>query len=266
MRKKGQGQGSVIFLHIPKAAGSTLHRVIERQYDKGAIFHVSGTDVRGAIEAFQRLPLRSREKIACLKGHIPYGLHGYMAQPCRYITLLRNPIDRIVSHYHFVLRSPNHYLHGQVVSGDMTLEDYVKSGISSELNNGQTRQLAGGMKEDEPAELLERAKRHLLQGCVVVGLAERFDESLILMKRRLGWRHVHYRKRRVAPARPFTQDISPRTIQLIAESNEKDEELYAFAQNLLREHIQAQDRSFGVEVKRLRLLNRLYGLIPAGLR
>jgi hypothetical protein len=253
--------GSLIFLHIPKAAGSTLHRIVERQYDKAAIFHISGRDVRGSIEAFQRLSEACRDQIVCLKGHMPYGLHVYMAQPCTYITLLRNPVDRIISHYYFVLRTPGHYLHEEVVSAGMTLEDYVGSGISSELNNGQTKLLAGEVQQNQFVDALEQAKKNLLQSFSVVGLVEMFDESLILMKRRLGWKRVWYKKRKVSLSRPHISEVSRRTIQLIQRANEKDQELYAFAKALLKENIEEEDSKFGIEVKRLHFLNRVYSLL-----
>jgi len=38
---------TLIFLHIPKAAGTTLHRIIERQYGSTAVF--SNPDVVSAV-------------------------------------------------------------------------------------------------------------------------------------------------------------------------------------------------------------------------
>jgi hypothetical protein len=147
---------SLIFLHIPKAAGTSLHRIIGRQYPQPSIFSIDGADVYGSIEEFKGLSESQRARIACLKGHMPFGLHRYLPQPCAYITFLRDPIDRIVSHYYFVLRTPSHYLYEQVTSQRMTLDDYVRSGISGELSNGQTKLLAGD-EENPPSDMLEVA-------------------------------------------------------------------------------------------------------------
>jgi len=51
--------------------------------------------------------------------------------------MLRNPIDWIISHYYYVRRIPRHYLYNRVVSQNMNLEEYVMSGILSEINNEQ---------------------------------------------------------------------------------------------------------------------------------
>ena len=48
------GQDSLVFLHIPKTAGTTLRDIISRQYDKDAIF-VIGEDANGDIARFKTL-------------------------------------------------------------------------------------------------------------------------------------------------------------------------------------------------------------------
>jgi hypothetical protein len=78
---KGQGQGynmrcprgrvnykSLIFLHIPKAAGTTLDQIIERQYSQVHIFNIDGGNVHSSIEEFKNLSELQRESIVCLKG------------------------------------------------------------------------------------------------------------------------------------------------------------------------------------------------------
>ncbi len=256
---------SLIFLHVPKAAGSTLHSIIERQYSKAATFHVEGNNVSRSIGEFRNLSAPRRETIKCLKGHMPYGLHSYLAQPCTYITCLRDPVDRIISHYHFVLRTPNHYLHERIVSQRITLDEYVSRGISYELSNAQTRLLAGQAKGDLQADALDRAKKNLSHDFAVIGLAERFDESLILMKRRLGWRHVYYRSKKVAPYSPAKSNVPAPTIRLIKKANEKDLELYTFAKHLFEASIEAEGPSFEFEVPIFRLLNSVYRFSRAGL-
>src|SRR5688572_9860373 len=82
-----------------------------------------------------------KDDISVLKGHMPFGLHSHFRQEVQYISLFRNPLDRIVSHYEYVLRMPSHYLYEKVTSAKMTLKDYALSDLSGELDNHQCRSL-----------------------------------------------------------------------------------------------------------------------------
>lgn len=252
---------SVLFLHIPKAAGTTLHRIIDRQYDPERIHTLDGQDTHGAIEAFKKLPPAVREQIACLKGHMPFGLHAYLPQPCTYITLLRDPVERIASHYYYVLRRPNHYLHDQVASRGLSLRDYALSALSDELINGQTRLVAGIDGDDDT--MLAAARRNLETWFAVVGVVERFDESLLLMKRRLGWRQPYYERANVTEGRPTTHHIPSDAVQAIREVNRLDMQLYDHAVRLLDEAIRAEGRGFRRDMRQFWLLNTLRGLAGA---
>jgi hypothetical protein len=126
-----------------------------------------------------------------------FGLHRYIRRPAEYITMLRHPVKRIVSHYEYVRRTRAHYLHRTVVDGRIPLEEYVTAGLSPELNDGQLRILCGmedavtlpygGVVDD----MLESAKRDLRNEFAAVGITERFNESLLLFQRVLGWGSVH---------------------------------------------------------------------------
>jgi hypothetical protein len=253
------GHRSLIFLHIPKTAGITLYRIIEKQYPPSAIFNI-GTprSRRASAEDLAKIPEARRNKIRCLQGHMIFGLHSYLLQPCTYITFLRDPVDRIISHYYYVLNNAQHYLHEQVTSRRMSLSDYVSSGITPELTDGQTRLLAGNA-ENLDRDMLQSAQRNLREHFAVVGLTERFDESLVLMKRRLGWRNVFYTKENVTRGRAPKSAIPQSIISQIEQSNEKDIQLYTFARRLFEEALQAEGPSFQSEVENFRSKNKVYG-------
>jgi hypothetical protein len=46
--------------------------------------------------------------------------------------------------------------------------------------------------------MLDIAKRNLASHFAVIGITEEFDRSLILMKRRLAWRHPFYTSQNVS--------------------------------------------------------------------
>ncbi len=252
----------IIFIHIPKAAGQTLKLIINRQYKKSKIFSVDGANVDESVEIFKKLPEVRRREIRVLMGHINFGLHSYFLQPATYITMLRNPVDRIISHYYYVLRTPNHYLYNQVTSHNMTLDEYITSGISMEMHNGQTRLLAGINGNSQ--ELLEVAQKNLQKQFACIGISERFDETLILLKRYFKWRNIFYAKINVAKTRPNKEDISKDTLDLIKKHNELDIYLYRIVKNEFEKIINNQDSSFVKELKTFQIFNKFYSKIYRG--
>ena len=57
--------------------------------------------------------------------------------------MLRDPVSLAVSQYRYVLRTPGHR-HHEAAQG-MSLEEYVESGPRSEMDNSQTRAIAGDL-------------------------------------------------------------------------------------------------------------------------
>lgn len=252
---------TVIFQHIPKAAGSTLNSILKREYTAEQTYSLVGNG--GAREAeFAQLPVEFLARIRLIKGHLYFGIHRRLPNPFTYITILRHPVDRVVSHYHYVKRSPKHYLYDRVTSTKMTLEEYVSTGISLELDNGQVRTLVGPENERVAygcctSTMLKQAQRHLREFYSVVGIAERFDETLMLMRRLLQWRNTpFYAPRNVTRSRPRLSTLSPSVLRTIELHNAIDLELYEMAANEFGEVVERS--GIGGEVSRFRLLNAAY--------
>jgi hypothetical protein len=256
----------LVFLHLPKAAGTTLHTILDRHYGPDERFTIDGQRVQESIEAFKQLPASERARIRVLKGHMPFGLHHHLPGPAAYVTLLRDPVRRLISHYHYVRRHPAHYLHHQVIAGNMSLQDYVLSGLSVELENGQTRLLAGLGDGDSAtgsgtsgSGMLDRAIGNLTGHFAVVGLVERFDETLILLHRAFGLRNVFYTRQNARGASPRRDELDQDTLAHILERNALDMALYQFACGWFAQQVRCQGRSFPVQVRLFRSLNWLYG-------
>lgn len=254
---------SLIFLHLPKAAGTTLHQIIERQYpaETSYTFGASATD---SVAAFKALPEEKRHAIRVLKGHMGFGLHTYLREPYTYITFVRHPVSRYISYYHHVLRSPVHYLYEEKrMPRHISLEAFVRGQFTIELNNGQTRLLAGedGLWQETPfgewpPDMLARAKANLDAFFSVVGVAERFDESLLLLQRRLGWRNLFYARENVAPQ---TTAVLPHNLrQEIERQNELDLALYRYAQDRLAAEWRSEGLRFLILLRVFSWRNKRY--------
>ena len=97
---------TIIFLHVPKSAGSTLSKIVDQieghaayRTDPGRCGHRSRNS-------------NASEAAALSAGDRASGI--WSAPPPSTMTMLR-PIDRIVNLYYFILRIPQHHHHQQVV-------------------------------------------------------------------------------------------------------------------------------------------------------
>ena len=105
--------------------------------------------------------------------------------------------------------------------------------------------------------MLARAKNNLQEAFDVVGLAERFDETLLLLKNAFHWRHIFYVKLNVTRVRPQQNEVPPETQRLIQEHNQLDLELYRHAQELFTEQLHNQGTAFAQQLQSFQTRNRL---------
>ena len=254
------GDPTVIFLHIGKTAGTTLRQVLRRNFRASQVMlvRVHGRPREETLDRFAALPEAMRARPRLLVGHTVYGLHEFVPRPSVYISMVRKPFSLVLSQYRFVLRTPGHRHHEIVTSKRMSIGDYVKSGISMEMDNSQTRAIAGDRSTPFGGcsnEMLETAKRHIDRSFAVVGLTERFDESLILLRKMFGWSKLHYVSANVAPREPL--EISDEVRDLIEEHNRLDNELYLYVDERFDE-ASARYPTFEEELIRFQRANARY--------
>ncbi len=248
----------VIFLHIPKAAGTTLERILVKQYSREQTFVLQASELLPTLKDF---PAQQRSQIRLLSGHMAYGAHECFAEPSVYVSMIRHPVQRLISHYRFVLARPHHYLYGTVASRKIDLEEYVHSGISTETDNGQVRLLAGHARDIPYGHcselLLEKAKQNILEHFAFVGISEEFDRSLVLMSRKLHWANVPaYRRANVATSPP--PKVGEETIRAIERSNALDLELYEWVKARVFSEWEAEAEQLNRVHRRFLVRNRVY--------
>lgn len=229
---------ATIFLHIPKCGGNSFLDFLRPRVAPGVEFDVSQRlNYAQRLRELQALSHEQRAVLRFVYGHLPWGVHRWLPQPAVYVTLLRHPVDRLVSHHAFVLQNHRHPLHAIVRAGRLSLVDYVRSGLSGELENGQTRLLCGRPELDSlrghgpvTREHFEEAREHLLGEQTHFGLVELYDASQALIARALGWpAPVAASRKNATRRRPRLDSISKREWQAIIARNEFDMELYETA-------------------------------------
>ena len=151
--------------------------------------------------------------------------------------MLRDPVARVLSAYYFVLRRPLHPLHRKLKRERLGVEDCLR--LFPHRHNLQCRFIAG-VEDTAIADerLLDIAKENLTKSFSVVGICERFEESLILISKTFGWKVPFYENKKVSKSRPM---VEPRLVDLIKEHNRLDDELYQFGKNLFERTLREKE-------------------------
>jgi Galactose-3-O-sulfotransferase len=221
---------AVIFLHLPKTAGTTLNRLIEWEYRLSEMYSVDPVLFEWSAAHLRKLPLARLSKTRMFKGHMLFGLHETLPQPSTYITVLRDPVERVLSAFYFMRSYRLHPLYWKLRREKWTIDEFVQR---STRDNVQCKIIAGADYHAPCTEaILEKASHHLSQYFSVVGLSERFEESLALMKLRFGWQLKSYSSFNVTRTRPKKGDLSSTTLNLIMKKNRFDVALYQHAVTL----------------------------------
>jgi hypothetical protein len=135
---------------------------------------------------------------------------------------------RVLSAYYFILRRPLHPLHRKLKRERLGIEDCLR--LFPHRQNLQCRFIAG--VEDTAIgdeRLLDIAKENLTKSFSVVGISERFEESLMLIAKTFDWEVPFYENRKVSKVRP---QVEPSAVEMIKEHNQLDLELYEFGKSL----------------------------------
>jgi hypothetical protein len=246
---------TLLFLHIPKTGGSTVYKILERQYSWAERLRLESPE----IARFKTLSAAERGRYRLIHGHLYFGFHRFIQGASTYITFLRHPVERVLSFYYYARSTPDHYLHSQLANKRLDLKTAIAGELTPELRNGQIRQLAGEEWED-PQRVITRAALERAQANLthfrVVGLLEEFDASLLLLRRAFGWHLPFYIKENVTKEKPDEIFLDPETRGLIEEANRLDLELYEYARNLFDEQCRAAGDSFAEELSHFRRSNR----------
>lgn len=242
----------LVFVHIRKTAGTTLRRVIRRQYPRGTVWE-SDNDTPPLLSPGMFDGMR------VLQGHFPFGIHTRLPRAVSYITLLRDPVERALSVYYFMRRRPLHALHA--LSLRLAVDEFFDAAGPAAANE-QTRYLSGHL---EPGpDSVETALHNLQVRFAAFGLDERFDESLLLFRRRLRWRSVRYRRENVTRGRPRRDDLPASTVRGLERIHALDIELHARAADLFDAAVRSLGPEFQGEVRAFRRRNAVYAAVAGG--
>ena len=214
----------------------SFHEFIKENVPTNSILDFYTLDNRDRLVEFASQP---QSRYAAIVGHLPYSFFVNLPLPAKasHITVLRDPVSRLISYYHYIRSSETHYLHDWLVKEDVSLRAFFERQPTMEIDNLHLRFLCSTDCSNVPIggctrSMLAEAKENLQSHFAVIGLQEYFAQSLVLTARTLGWTHITNAEINRAPVKPKSNENDDATLSLIRSLNELDIELYDFAKLL----------------------------------
>lgn len=252
----------VYFLHIPKTGGTTFNKFLSAQFGE--------ENVCPAHLWHNLLELSPAQIVgySLIWGHFYSYLYRYVSRPMRYVTFLRDPVERALSHYGHIMLYEGHYLHRRAKElGNFS--SYLRDPeMATTVTNFQVRALALDLDPSAIAptlsaqelantelerrletaapvmsneDMLRMAKLRLEQMCFV-GITERFEESVVLLCNKFHWQPpAQIESRNVNRARVRSSQISDADLALLRQMNEADYDFYEFATRLFASDLDRVD-------------------------
>lgn len=194
----------IIFLHIHKCGGLTLQRIFRRNFGYSLprrALHRLYSHLRPKGQNLLEDLKNSQAVNRYLMGHFCFGIHKHLPGESQYVTMLRQPVERLKSLYVYSRNNPDAYYY-QEAQG-IPFFDFVDSGRVLETDNGMVRFLSG---DEDPAQTfinrrefgsiskadLEKAIENIENSQMCVGFLEEFDTSLMLFADKLKLKRKQY--------------------------------------------------------------------------
>ena len=249
-----------IHLHIPKTGGTTLRDIIQRQYQAEKILMIPKLDESEDI--LKEVSTSQINQLKLIQGHLKYGIHNHFHRRAKYFAIIRDPINRVLSTYYYVLSQKNNPQNLSTSNNQMTIYDYVQSGVNPFLINGQTQLISGKTGNiDNPIikseELFSLAKENIANDFLFLGITEMFDETILILKNMLGWHMPYYSIANRTKNKPNYDAVDPTIISFIKEHNQLDIKLYNFTKTSLLNKIAEENDIFHNRINKFKKINKL---------
>lgn len=235
---------TVVFIHIPKTAGSSLRSAMTSVLTGNELLSVyPRAEWATPARAVPDLPSERREAARLVFGHFSHGLHRHFSQPTAYATVVRDPVERVLSAYFHEVRGierrrvdgrPLTRWQQAIAEDEIDPVAYARGRPPgrrvAHTQNLQTRMIAGVMHVDgdpEHPDLLELALANL-PSFAVLGTTQRLGDVAVHLVDAIGVDadlDVPELNRNVG--RPRAGDLERADIEEIRDHNRLDVELVA---------------------------------------
>lgn len=214
----------IVVLHIPKTAGTSLRKLIQKNYSAKELFFVYGEESEfTTIEDLQNLSPEQKTGIKVFMGHLPYNPNLFPGMQPRYITLVRDPIERVISYYHHIMNKNKAWKDRNV-----SLLKYLSVSNDLQLNNHQTRVISGLHELPVSEKHFDAAIKNIENHFDFVGISEKFEESMVKLSGLFSWNFKKVNRVNVSIGKPQQDYFSDQEIQAIERLNKFDLALHDY--------------------------------------
>ena len=143
----------VLFLHIPKTGGSSFLTALGNVFGERRVRRLRCAEemVQAQID---RIVSDEIQDIDCLVGHFPIHVFANYLNMFRPFTILRDPVDRVMSLFRFLKRAPQSETERLELQEGFGFADFIESQVPeiyAQTRNLMCRMLCGDEEMSEPA-------------------------------------------------------------------------------------------------------------------
>ncbi len=182
---------TVLFMHIPRTAGTTFREAIIANYKEAEIAYLYPDPPGFLVDDLRLLPVDQRSRFRLVVGHFQYGIQHWLPQKSTYITVVRHPFARVVSQYFDIARTrPSLLTEGEHL---LSLEAALEQKRTVNLDNAMVRCFSGVDERDVPPgmvdqEVYDRAIHSLRTAFAFVGHQECAEQSYAVLQGLFDWK------------------------------------------------------------------------------
>jgi hypothetical protein len=215
----------IVFVHIPRTAGTSFRRAVESKY---------GTDQVGLIHHgyyTEDEAIKKQSQFKILTGHFGMGaaLLNSLSGPVNLVTILREPLSRFLSFYHYGIHMDSYIEHETIKN--QKLDDLILDPNYAQ-HNAMCHILSGIDDKDFIDLAYRKSCDNLEHSFSFFGLTENYPEFLAIVCRRFGWGHITVRQEEYVSGLLRPEELNPDLLQTLKIHNEADINLYEFALSL----------------------------------
>lgn len=217
----------VVFMHSPKAAGTSVSALMEKHYGE-KMFRVAPY----VPDTWTSYLPKGFNQFNALSAHssVRDDMYRMFDGSFAHLVIFREPTDRVMSAYTYMISHPSYHLHGELINRSIT--DIFESGDGQGLGLvNRVLQDLSGFFDPSPAEL-DTAKESIEKNFSFFGFFEDLDWFVGSCHKKFNWgtdlRHINKTDRVM-----YNHSI----LDLIKEYNQCDIELYNYAKEIHNKRI-----------------------------
>jgi hypothetical protein len=215
----------LVFIHIPKTAGTSLRKLIQENYQADEIFYIyTKKDNYTTLGDLKNLTKTEKQRFKVFIGHVHFDKSLFDGINPLYVTFLRDPVARVISYYNHIMANRDAWINNKI-----SLLKYIETSGDPQLSNQQTKIISGitsgAVTEKHLEHAIENIENRELD---FIGLTEKYEEAIDQIAHKYGWFHKEIYKENVTGHNYGAEYYSDQELEKIIEINRLDYQLYEY--------------------------------------